>query len=130
MLLCVTLGIVTRALNDPLIWTDEGARFAMVWLAAAGWMLACRRGIHVRIRFFQDKLPVRAHGAAEVVIQASLAVFGAVVAWQGVVLVEKSADLQATSMEISMAWLYAPLIPAGLVMAGQAVAEGFLRVRG
>lgn len=32
----VRLGIVTRAVNEPLTWTGEGARFLMVWLACAG----------------------------------------------------------------------------------------------
>ena len=40
LLLCVTLGVVTRALDDPLIWTDEISRFLMVWLAVFGWILA------------------------------------------------------------------------------------------
>ena len=45
------------ALGHPLSWTDEAAGFLMVWLACFGWMIATRRGAHIRIRFFQDKLP-------------------------------------------------------------------------
>ncbi len=56
---CVALGVVTRSLGDPLIWTDELSRFLMVWLAVFGWILASRKRIHVRIRFFQDLLPTQ-----------------------------------------------------------------------
>jgi len=52
LLVCVALGVVTRALGEPLIWTDELSRFLMVWLAVFGWVLASRKRIHVRIRFF------------------------------------------------------------------------------
>ena len=61
---CVSLGAVTRSLGEPLIWTDELSRFLMVWLAVFGWIVASRKRIHVRIRFFQDRLPQRAHLAA------------------------------------------------------------------
>ena len=36
LLVCVALGVVTRGLGEPLIWTDELSRFLMVWLAVFG----------------------------------------------------------------------------------------------
>ena len=52
---CVSLGALTRGLGDPLIWTDELSRFLMVWLAVFGWIVASRKRIHVRIRFFHSR---------------------------------------------------------------------------
>lgn len=120
---CVAAGVVTRGMGDPLVWTDEVARFLMVWLAALGWMLACRRRLHVRIRFFQDKLPRAGHRAVEVAIQAAQILFGLVVAGCGVELVLRNWELEATTVPVSMAWMYVPLVPAGLVLAAQAAAE-------
>ena len=119
----VALGIVTRALGDPLAWTDELARMLMVWLAMFGWIIATRRRGHVRIRFFQNLLPVRAHRAVELLIQLGMVALGVLVAWYGVDLVIRNADLEATSMPVSMAWMYVPLVPAGLVTALQAVRD-------
>jgi TRAP-type C4-dicarboxylate transport system permease small subunit len=119
----VTLGVVTRALNDPLIWTDELSRFLMVWLAVFGWILASRKRIHVRIRFFQDLLPATGHRAAEFGIQLALLVFGALVCWYSVGLVIKNHDLEATSMPVSMSWMYAPMVLAGIVTALQGLVE-------
>jgi TRAP-type C4-dicarboxylate transport system permease small subunit len=120
---CVTLGVVTRAANNPLIWTDELSRFLMVWLAAFGWILASRRRIHVRIRYFQDKLPAGAHRGVEVAIQAAMTLFGVLIAWYGVGLTIKNHDLEATTLPLSMSWLYGPLVLAGAVTAAQGVAE-------
>jgi TRAP-type C4-dicarboxylate transport system permease small subunit len=127
LLVTVLLGVVTRAANQPLIWTDEGARFLMVWLASFGWMLAGRRRAHVRIRYFLGLLPVSAQRGAELVIQLALAMFGCCVAFFGLALVRRNAGLEATSLPISMAWLYAPLVPAGLMMALQALTEALGR---
>ena len=127
LLVTVLLGVVTRAADDPLIWTDEGARFLMVWLASFGWMVAGRRRAHVRIRYFQGLLPASLHAATERVIQLALAVFGCAVAFFGVGLIWRNLGLEATSLPVSMAWLYAPLVPAGLVMAGQALVQAVQR---
>jgi TRAP-type transport system small permease protein len=123
LLCCVTLGVVTRALDDPLIWTDEISRFLMIWLAVLGWILASRRRSHVRIRFFQDLLPRPAWKAAEMIIQFALFVFGIGVATYSVGLTIRNFDLEATTVPISFAWMYAPMILAGIVTTGQALSE-------
>jgi TRAP-type C4-dicarboxylate transport system permease small subunit len=127
----VLAGIVTRAAGQPLTWTDEGARFLMVWLACCGWVLACRRRAHVRIRYFQGLLPPGAFRGIEILIQLAMAFLGLVVAAYAVQLVQRNAGLDATSLPIAMAWLYVPLIPAGIAMALQAVGQALeLRSRG
>lgn len=120
---CVALGVVTRALGEPLIWTDELSRFLMVWLAVFGWVLASRKRIHVRIRYFQDHLPARVHKAVELFIQFALALFGILITWYSIGLVGKNHDLEATSLPISMAWMYVPMVLAGIVTAVQGTSE-------
>lgn len=123
LLVTVALGIVTRAEGDPLDWTDELARFLMVWLAMFGWIVSSRRRGHVRIRFFKDLLPPTLWRLEEAVIQAGMVVLGGIVTYFGFNLVARNYDLDATSLPISMAWMYAPLIPAGAVTMLQAIAE-------
>jgi TRAP-type C4-dicarboxylate transport system permease small subunit len=120
---CVALGVITRTLGNPLIWTDELSRFLMVWIAVFGWVLASRKRIHVRIRYFQDLLPPRAHGSVELALQLALTVFGALITCYSVVLVAKNHDLEATSLPISMAWMYVPMVLAGVVTAVQGASE-------
>jgi TRAP-type C4-dicarboxylate transport system permease small subunit len=124
VLLCtVTAGIVFRALNHPLSWTDEASGFLMVWLACFGWMIATRRNAHIRIRFFQDKLPTQAWRWTECVIQMGLAVFGTVIAWNSIHLMRTNSDIEAMALPISTAWMYVPLLPAGLMTLFQALAD-------
>lgn len=123
MLLSVVGGVVTRALDDPAIWTDELARYLLVWVACLGWVIATRRRVHIRITVFLDMLPPPAHHAAEVAIQALVALFGLLLALKGVELVWQNWDLEATTMPISTAWLYVPMILVGIVIALQATRE-------
>ena len=120
---CVSLGVITRAAGAPLIWTDEFSRFLMVWLAVFGGILASRKRLHVRIRYFQDLLPARAHRAVELAIQFAVTLFGAMVCYFSIGLVNKNLDLEATSLPISMSWMYVPMVLAGVVFAVQGVRE-------
>jgi TRAP-type C4-dicarboxylate transport system permease small subunit len=123
LLLVVTAGIVTRAANQPLSWTDEAAGYLMVWLAAFGWMLATRRGAHIRIGFFADFLPTRARGALDGLLKALTSVFGAMVVLTSLLQIRANLDIEAMALPISTAWLYLPLVPAGAVTVVQALAE-------
>ena len=130
LLACVSLGVVTREFGAPLIWTDELSRFLMVWLAVFGWVLASRKRIQVRIRYFQDLLPPRVHKSVEIVIQLALALLGVLVAGYSVGLVVKNHDLEATTLPLSMSWMYAPMVLAGAVTAVQGIAELIDTLRG
>lgn len=123
MLTAVMLGVITRALDDPLIWTDELSRYLLVWAAALGWVLASRRRVHIRITFFIDFLPERLHRLAEVIIQLAVALFGLLMIWQGAELVERNYDLEATAMPISVGWIYAPMVLVGVYVVFQALVE-------
>jgi TRAP-type transport system small permease protein len=123
LLIAVTSGILSRAVGRPFTWTDEAASYLMVWVSMFGWMVATRRMAHIRIRFFNDMLPTTGRRVLEVAFLAIAAGLGILVAWQGAHLVAVNLDVETITLHISTAWLYAPLIPAGLVMAGQAITE-------
>lgn len=130
LLATVTAGVVFRAVNQPLSWTDEAAGFLMVWVACLGWMIGTRRHAHIRIRVLQDKLPRGAWNASEIVFQLGTALLGGVIAWHGIALIRTNADIEAISMPLAVAWMYAPMLPAGLLTLGQALAEIVLVLRG
>ena len=119
----VTAGIVSRAMNVPFAWTDELSGFLMVWLACLGWMMATRRNAHIRIRILQDRLPGSAWRATESVIQVAMVMLGAIVAWKSLHLIEANSDVEAVTLPITNAWLYIPLVPAGLMTAAHGLAE-------
>jgi TRAP-type C4-dicarboxylate transport system permease small subunit len=123
LLLTVTAGIFSRTLNHPLSWTEEVSGFLMIWVACCGWMISTRRNAHIRIRFFQDKLPKQAWRWTEIFIQIGMTLFGAAIAWYSLDLIYVNSDIEALSLPISMAWMYVPMLPAGLVTMFQAVTE-------
>jgi TRAP-type transport system small permease protein len=130
VLLCVSLGVVTRALGDPLIWTDEVARFLMIWLAVLGWILASRKRVHIRIRFFVDRVPAALRPGLEILLLLAVVLFGGLTAWYGSDLVRRNLDIEATTVPVSMSVVYLPIVLAGLATLLQALAETVERLRG
>jgi TRAP-type C4-dicarboxylate transport system permease small subunit len=123
LLATVSIGVVTRGLGSPVAWSDELARYLLVWLAFAGWMLAARRHSHIRIEVFVARLPPRLRQAAEIGTQLVVAVFGIALAWYGWALIGRNMDVEAISLPVPQAVLYMPLLPAGLVIALLALAD-------
>ncbi len=130
LLSTVTAGIISRAANHPFSWTEETSGFLMVWLVCFGWMLATRRSAHIRIRYFQDKLAAKYWRWTEVALQSCVALLGAVVAWNAIHLIKANSDVEAVTLPLSTAWMYVPLLPAGLVTFFQAAWEAWLQVSG
>jgi TRAP-type C4-dicarboxylate transport system permease small subunit len=57
------------------------------------------------------------------VFQLAMTMFGVLIAGYGVGLVAKNHDLEATSLPIAMAWMYVPMVLAGIVTALQGARE-------
>jgi TRAP-type C4-dicarboxylate transport system permease small subunit len=121
--LAVLLGVISRAFNDPVAWTDEASRILMIWVAAFGWVLATRSHAHIRIRFFHDLLPPLGWGVVEIFINAAIVLFGLLLIVYGANLVSRNIDVEATSLPLSMAWLYFPLLVGGAATLAQALAD-------
>jgi TRAP-type C4-dicarboxylate transport system permease small subunit len=85
----ICAGVYYRyVLNDALSWSEEIAKFLMVWMVFTGAPIALRQGAHVAIELLPNVLPTRLRHAVNLavflIIMALMAVFvhqGAVFAW-------------------------------------------------
>ena len=53
----ITLQIVSRVFFEAVGWTEEVARFLLVWITFLGATLAFQRGRHIAVTFVVDALP-------------------------------------------------------------------------
>lgn len=85
----VAAGVFWRyVLNDSLSWTEEVARYLLIWLAAIGSIVAMHRRQHVAIDIIPQKLTGIGGGAVRLVIAlviiltcAVMTYFGWALAW-------------------------------------------------
>ena len=85
----VAAGVFWRyVLNNSLAWTEEVARYLLIWLAAVGSIVAMHRREHVAITILPDALSGRAGRAVRCAIAVIIVVtcllmtyFGWILAW-------------------------------------------------
>lgn len=65
---CLVWGVFTRfILKDPAIFTEEVARFCLIWLAFIGSSIAMKRKELTSFRTLVDRLPVKGQKCMEIV---------------------------------------------------------------
>ena len=76
ILITVSIGVFTRyILNDPAGWTEELARYFLVWLTLLGAPLGCLNSAHIGIHFLPNALSPRGKLILSMTISAVLVLF-------------------------------------------------------
>ena len=110
----VVLGVLDRfILGLGLTWTEELARFLLVWLSMVAAIVAMRRSAHFRIEILTAKLgPGYLKGVALICILICL-----VIAWSGLQLALKFHTQISPALGLPMSAVYAAIPVAFLGMA-------------
>ena len=116
MAVVVFLQVLFRyVLHLPLFWTEEFARYCLVWASLLGAAVALKRGEHIAVTFFLDNFPKRAAGVLTRVAQISILLILAVMVWGGIKLVLVTSAQISPALRIPMAIPYMAL-PIGSVI--------------
>lgn len=122
MILLVFCNVIFHVTGRDIAWTTELCEFLMVWVTFLGGAAAARRGLHMTITEFLDKLGPRRRRLADGVIQLLCLVLLALLAWYGTGIVNATWGSELTVLHIPMAVQYLAL-PVGA--AGMAVFVGW-----
>ena len=137
MVVLVFVNVVLHVFGRDLAWVVELSELLMVWVTFLAGASAARRGTHMTITEFLDKLSGVRRIAADALIQLlALGMLGVLV-WYGAGLVNASWGNELTVLGIAMAWQYLAL-PVGAaamfvfvawdlaqILAGKSAAERF-----
>ena len=99
----------------PFPWSEECARYMMIWMGMLGAVVALRKGRHIGVRVLVERLPGRAYDYVVPLVQAAMIVFFGVLVQEGINLAVFNADQLSPAMEIPM-WIPYLSIPAGSAM--------------
>lgn len=68
-------------LLEPLIWSEEAARYLLIWLSFTAGGVALRDGLHPRISYFSDRFPARWRHSLNVFLVIAIAAFLVAFIW-------------------------------------------------
>lgn len=120
MVLDVTWQVASRyLLNDPASFTDEAARFLMIWLGMLGGALLFGKGGHLAVTFFTDKLSPGASKVLQYATYILIAFFSCfAMIYGGINLVMRTLRQPSPAMHIPMGYVYCILpIAACFILA-------------
>lgn len=114
----ITLQIVSRLFFTSVSWTEEVARFLLIWIAFLGAALAFQQGRHIAVTLLRDRLPSRAGrvlAGAALLVGIAFLVALAVIGWRYTAM---QSFQKSPSLRLQMTYVYAVMPLAALVMAG------------
>ncbi len=115
MTLVTALQIVFRIWFRALTWSEEVTCFLLVAASFFGTAVAFKRGAHIAVTFLVNTLPAALKKLVLLAVDFTGIAFFAVLVWYGGVLCIQEASQMATSINISMSWIYLIFPVTGLI---------------
>ncbi|NVK41127.1 MAG: TRAP transporter small permease [Oceanospirillaceae bacterium] len=109
------------ALNAPIQWSEEIAKYAMIYGAMFGTILCYLEGLHIKFGFIEDAVPASVRRVFEVLIDFITLGCGVVLVWSGYLFVMKRGGIVATGTGLPMSYFQAAMVVGGVGLALAAV---------
>lgn len=119
--------VFTRfVLSVPSSYTEELARYLLIWIGLIGAAYSSGRGLHLAIDLFPNRLTGRSRRGLTIVIELCVAAFAVgVLVVGGLQLVRLTLSLGQTSaaLRIPIGWVYSALPLSGVLIAWFAIRD-------
>jgi len=124
MFACVLAQVVFRYfLGDPLVWSDELARYLFIWCSFLGWVIAARKRSHLSVSILQERLAPRGRALLALAGAVAATAFAALLVYYGAQIAARNWDVETTSLAVSMGVVYTVVPAAALAVLFHAVAD-------
>lgn len=101
-------------LNSPIQWSEEVARYAMIYGAMFGMVLCYLEGIHIRFTFLEDAVSKKVRHILHILSDCVSLACGVVLTWSGYLFMIKRGGIQAPGTGISMYYFQAAMVIGGV----------------
>jgi len=104
--------------SDSLMWSEEVARYALVWSSMVGAAVAYRQGGHVAVTDLVVRLPALLQALAVRVVHLLILGFAVLLTWQGWSLTMRSfaRNQMTAALEMDIAWIQLAIPVGGALM--------------
>lgn len=118
MSVCILIQIFGRTfMAVPFSWTDELARFALIWFCFLGGAMTLRNKLHLGIDYFESKMPEGVKFGNRIFVYVLIITFGLFLGVLGIQLLGIVGRQLTPVMRIPMATVYFAIPLAGFLYA-------------
>ncbi len=115
MILSISLQIIFRVFFDSLTWTEELARYLLVWSTFLGATLAYKRGMHIAVTFVRNSFSEKIKKGIIVFSIIIMIVFFVIVIIFGFKLMVLQKVQLSPALRLPMRWVYL-VIPLSFIV--------------
>ncbi len=113
----MSAGVFFRyVLNDSLSWSEELARYGLIYVTFFGAATAIRRGTHIRVDVVDLLLKGRMKALIRLLMDSLCALFLAYMCWRTTQIMGFLGSSRSPAMQIPVNWIYGGML-AGLLAA-------------
>jgi len=117
MTVVVCLNIVSRYFfGYSFSWSEEAARYMMVWMTMIGAAMAVRKWSHFHLAFLEHKVSSHTCLVLHTIALLVALAIGFLLIWQGLVWLPITNHQLATALQLPMSWFYAAVPFAGALI--------------
>lgn len=111
MVLVIFFQVIMRyAFNNSLPWSEELGKFFFVWISWLGISIGAKRGEHIKITMFSDKVSFKTKHMLNILSETIVIIICAITVFYGIELVKTQSIVPYAGIKISMAWGYLSVV--------------------
>lgn len=124
MVVVVLVGTFWRyVLNDPFLWTEELARYLMIWMALIAASISLKEREHVGIKLVINKFPPVPKKIIRLITQLFILLFLYYLTKEGFAAARRATTQSSPALGISMFWPLLSVPIAGLLTGIQQILQ-------
>jgi TRAP-type C4-dicarboxylate transport system permease small subunit len=113
----VFLQFFTRyALNNSATWTEEIARYGLIWVTFIGAVTVTRRNIHIAVVLLPNVLPAWAGRLLMAVVDILVLGFLGLLAYFSILIIQRMQVQRMTVVDLPMSYVYAAVVLGCVLM--------------
>lgn len=122
----LNVGVFTRyVMNDPVIWSEELARFLLIWITFVGASVAVRKNEMLAFQFSRTFVPQRYTRLMQLTVSLATIVFLVIFLWFGFSSLSIYKLITSSATSISLIWPASGMVVGGLFMVIHLLAQIF-----
>jgi len=127
MIIAITMQIVFRVFFEALSWSEEVARYLLVWSTFLGASMAYKRGMHIAVTFIVESFPATVRKGIQVISHLLAALFFIIVISYGLKYMNMQSTQVSASLRMPMKYVYS-VIPISAAIMGLHALDKVLEV--
>ncbi len=103
-------------MNASMAWNEEATRLLFIYVIFFGFFVAVQTGRNLHVDVLVDCLPAGPRRWLRILVHVVMAIFLAVVTWQGAIMVQQVAGQRTPALHISKSFFYTPIPAASALL--------------